>query len=268
MPRHKWIPFVFSSWLQTIVARYGFFGNYKCWADARKRSGGYDADIIVEKVKNALLQVKKGAAVYERDSVLFLKIQYSWPLLSAILWIASQNNNTLRLIDFGGSMGSSYYQNRFFLSHLSELTWSIVEQKAFVDCGKRHFADDHLKFFYSLQECLATGPYQAILFSSVIQYIDKPYELLSEVMDHDFEYILFDRTPFLIKGKDRITVQRVPPGIYDASYPAWFFNPEKFLGFMRAKYDLMADCESNDRANIRSVFKGFIFRRKKRESGD
>ena len=56
--------------------------------------------------------------VYERDSVLFDTIRYSWPLLSDLLRAASEDQNHLSVLDFGGSLGSSYYQNRVFLSHL------------------------------------------------------------------------------------------------------------------------------------------------------
>ena len=71
--------------------RYGFLGNYKTWQEAQADSKGYDDKKILEKVKNSLLKVKNGEVVYERDSVIFDKIQYSWPVLSSLLWIASQN---------------------------------------------------------------------------------------------------------------------------------------------------------------------------------
>ena len=36
--------------------KYGFFGNYANWSEARKLTTGYDSDLIVEKVKNAALK--------------------------------------------------------------------------------------------------------------------------------------------------------------------------------------------------------------------
>jgi len=236
-----------------------FGGNYKTWNEACKASGGYDSDVILNKVKDALLKVKNGEAVYERDSVLFDEVEYSWPLLAGLLWIASRNGNRLNLVDFGGSLGSSYYQNRKFLAHLPELKWNIVEQKKFVECGKRYFEDEHLKFYYNVDDCLKEQHADAILLSSVIQYLEKPYDLLREVIHKRFKYIIIDRTAFIDTGDDRITVQKVPPEIYQASYPAWFFNRQKFLDYFSGEYELIADFESNDRADIPSVFKGYIF---------
>lgn len=240
----------------------GFSGNYRTWDDACRASGSYDTEVILNKVKDALLTVKRGEAVYERDSVLFDKVEYSWPLLAGILWVTSRNGNRLNLIDFGGSLGSTYYQNIKFLTHLVDLKWSIVEQKKFVECGQSLFENERLKFYRNLNECVGERHPDTILFSSVIQYLEKPYELLADVIERGFTYIIFDRTSFLKKGDDRITVQKVPPDIYQASYPAWFFNRNKFLDFLREKYELMAEFDSFESFRLEDQIaqnKGFIF---------
>lgn len=239
--------------------KYGFFGNFQSWAEAVELSTGYDSDIIIKKVKNSLLKIKEGGAIYERDSVLFDKVQYSWPLLGSLLWIASQNGNRLNLIDFGGSLGSTYYQNKKFLTHL-ELKWGIVEQQKFVECGKQQFENETMKFYYTLNDCINEQNPDTILLSGVIQYLEKPYELLKEIIDKQFRYVILDRTPFIENGGDRITIQKVSPEIYEATYPAWFFNYKKFLNFFRKNYELISDFEFNDGANIAATYKGVIFR--------
>ena len=74
---------------------YGWTGNYKKWEDAEKKCSGYDSDIIINKVRDSLLKVKNGEAVFERDSVLFDKVQYSFPLLSALSQVALRSNSKL-----------------------------------------------------------------------------------------------------------------------------------------------------------------------------
>ncbi|MEK7116778.1 MAG: TIGR04325 family methyltransferase [Patescibacteria group bacterium] len=241
--------------------RYGFFGNYKAWHEARADSGGYDDEKILEKVKDSLLKVKNGQAAYERDSVLFDKIQYSWPVLSALLWIASQNNNELILIDFGGSLGSSYFQNMGFLKHLKKLKWNIVEQKNFVECGRKFFEDEHLKFFGDIEDCLKENNINVFLASSSFQYLEDPYAFMKKIVDLDFKYIVIDRTPYF-KEEDLITVQKVNPKIYDASYPAWIINESKFIKILEPKYDLIADWQSSFE---KIALRGFILRNKKNE---
>jgi putative methyltransferase (TIGR04325 family) len=145
------------------------------------------------------------------------------------------------------------------------LQWSIVEQEKFVACGRSLFEDDRLRFYRSLDECADDRAPDTILLSSVIQYLEKPYELLADVVARGFTCILFDRTAFLEHGDDRITVQKVPPEIYPASYPAWFFNREKFLRFFDDRYELMAEFDSFESFRLHDQTaqdKGFIFRRK------
>jgi putative methyltransferase (TIGR04325 family) len=262
-----WIPPVILELYGRIRGRQTPFRTCATWKEAKEASTGYDTDLILEKIRDSMSKVKNGEAVYERDSVLFDKIRYSWPLLAGILWVASQKANRLNLVDFGGSLGSTYYQNRRFLSHLIEMHWSIVEQRKFVECGKRDFENEHLKFYDDLDECFREQRPDAILFSSVIQYLENPYALLEKARSLGFEFIFFDRTPFLERGPDRITVQRVPPAIYEASYPAWFFDQGKFVEFFSRDYELIAEFEAlagtiwlgKDRATD----KGYIFRKRR-----
>lgn len=239
---------------------YGWSGNYKYWEDAKRHSTGYDSDLILNKVKDALLKVKNNEAASERDSINFDKIFYSFPVLSALLWIANQNKGELNLIDFGGSLGSSYFQNKKFLASLNKVNWNIVEQKHFVECGKQYFQDEHLQFFENIEACMKIHNTDTILLSSVLQYIEKPYQLLDYIFQQKFKYIIFDRTPFMINKKDRITIQKVHPKIYKATYPCWFFNEENFIRYFSKQYELITEFDSLDKANLRSVFKGYLFK--------
>lgn len=259
------IPPVLLTHYQNKKRRYGFFGNYASWDGAKKLTSGYDSDAIIEKVKNAALQVKSGEAVYERDSVVFNSIDHSWPLLASLLWIAGQNDNRLNLVDFGGALGTSYYQNVNFLKHLSRVSWNIVEQKKFVDYGKKLFADGNLHFYDSLDVCLQTEHSKTILLSSVLQYLESPYDLLRHVKH--FDYIIVDRMP-LFDGPDRIVVQKVPPKIYDASYPCWILNRKKLVDFITNElgFELVADFDAYagtiiHLGNAQGYFKGFLFKK-------
>jgi putative methyltransferase (TIGR04325 family) len=240
-----------------------FRGIYSTWDAALNDSKGYDSPLILDKVKGSLYKVKKGEAVCERDSVLFDKVQYSFPVLAGLLRIALANEGRLNVLDFGGSLGSSYFQYRGFLSGIKELSWSIVEQKKFVECGKEFFGDDELKFYSSLDECLQFERPQVILLSSVLQYLKEPYILIEELIKNKFQNIIIDRTPFKINGSDMITIQVVPKHIYEASYPSWIFNWDKFSSFFEVKYSLLTDFDAIDGSiksgRISADYKGCIF---------
>ena len=242
--------------------KYGWFGDYHTWGDAVIDTIGYDSDEIFQKVSKASLKVKTGEAVYERDSVIFDKIQYSWPLLSSLMYVSAKNSGRLNIIDFGGSLGSTYFQNQKFLMSLPMHSWNIIEQPKFVDYGKKYIQTENLHFFNSIDECLESFQVNAILLSSVLPYLEKPHEFLYKVINkYSFEYIIIDRTGFIKRNKDRITVQRVSPEIYNASYPCWFFNKEKMLRNFQVKYEKLIEWDALGSANIESNFKGMLFKR-------
>jgi putative methyltransferase (TIGR04325 family) len=239
----------------------GWYGNFSDWDAACRKCTGYDSGEILEKVKQSALMVKKGLVSYERDSVTFMKHEYNFPVLAAVMWVASQNHGKVNLIDFGGSLGSTYFQNRLFLDSLDSLKWCIVEQPDFVRAGKELFQDEKLRFLYTIDDCLKCTEIDMVLLSSVLPYIEKPYDLLGSLLNSRIRYLLIDKMP-LVSGPDRITIQRVNPKIYKASYPCWFFSRNKFLDFMKQHYDLISEYDNTDRSNIKSEFKGFIFRLK------
>jgi putative methyltransferase (TIGR04325 family) len=127
---------------------FGWTGNYASWNEAKKNSSGYEANNIVLKVQQAINKVKSGEMAYERDSVVFDKIVYSWPILSGLLWVANLNGGKLHVCDFGGSLGSTYFQNKNFLNSIQFMRWNIVEQKNFVDTGKKYFEDKTLQYYF------------------------------------------------------------------------------------------------------------------------
>jgi putative methyltransferase (TIGR04325 family) len=242
--------------------RYGWRGNYSSWKEAQSACSGYQAANILAKVKAATLKVKKGEVMYERDSMLFNKIEYSWPLLANLLWVAGLHGNYLSVIDFGGSLGSTYFQNRFYLNQLKKVTWSIVEQPGFVAAGRHEIAGEQLNFFETVDEALKEkGQHDVLLLSCVLPYIENPFDLLKNLAGKDIPYIIVENTYFNTKPANRLTVQKVPPVYYDASYPAWFLNYDDVIMTLHEKYDMVAEYTNDQFLYLKGekiMYKGFI----------
>lgn len=248
----------------------GWFGAYPSWEAARSQSGGYDDASIVEKIKKAVLMVKNGEAVAERDSVILDKIEIQEEILDYLQEISREHKGELHVLDLGGSLGTSYFQYRNLLNETHKLSWHVVEQKHYVGIGNAEIADDRLHFFETLEEA-NKPPANVLLLSSVLQYVEKPYELLKTCLELPVEYIIFDRTAFLSSKTERITVQIVPEFIYKASYPAWFLNEQKFMGYFTEKFELLTTFESEISPRqaldkkTNAYWKGFIFKRIKQK---
>lgn len=263
----RWLPPALIERLKPIL-RYGvyFSGRYDDWASASKSATGYDADLILDKVKQAALEVKAGKAAFERDSVSFKDVHHSFPVLAGLLRVAAGNEGRLSVLDFGGSLGSSYFQCKQFLSILSSLRWNIIEQEHFVRCGHELFESEQLRFYFTVGECMQSETPNVALLSSVLQYLPEPYMILSELMQRKISYLIIDRTPFSNQSNDAISVQHVAPSIYPASYPCWIFSKQGVIEHISSQYEIIAEFESGDSGaiigGIKFVFGGMILRRK------
>ncbi len=229
-----------------LGSKFGLTGNYASWNEAMKSCSGYDSSIILEKTLHALIKVKNNEAVYERDSVLFDTIQYSWPVLSGLLLAAASDNGKLDVLDFGGSLGSSYFQNRHFLSSVGTVRWNIIEQSDHVTAGRAHFENDDLKFYSGIADCLSETQPNVALLSSVLQYLEHPYVVLDQIQNISCDVVIIDRTPFWNGPEDRLCVQTVPPDIYPASYPSWIFSRKRFYDHFHHNWQVLAEFGNSD----------------------
>lgn len=236
-----------------------FEGDYSSWDEANAHCSGYDAGEILDKILAATLKVKCGEAVYERDSVVFDQIEYFWPVTSGLMWVAARNNGRLNVLDFGGSLGSSYFQNRKFLKALSHVSWNVVEQPHYVDAGQLHIQSEELRFFKTIEECLADNQPNVVMLSSVLQYLEDPGEIIKCLTAAKATCLIVDRTPFTILKQDKILVQKVPASIYSASYPMWVFSMEKYLRLLESDWHLITQWQNTEGSVISTAGLEFSF---------
>jgi len=237
-------------------------GNYESWEIAESFCKGYDSEIIINKCFDAIQKIKNGKAIYERDSVLFDKIEYSTGLLAGLFLAGHSNEGNISVLDFGGSLGTTYFQNKQFFSYFESCKWGIVEQQKFFELGKKHFQNEELMFFENIDHCFSEINPTVFLISSSLQYISNPIQLLQQINNSTIRYIIFDRIPF--SEKDTIlTIQTVPPVIYEASYPCWVFNYNWVITQLtnyKELYDFPSFCDSDQIINgdILVQWKGLV----------
>jgi putative methyltransferase (TIGR04325 family) len=173
------IPPIFGKIIRKVISRqeplgktFEFEETTFDWKKIVEITKGYEADNILEKCKNSLLKVKNGEYPYERNSVAFDALQIFFPLLSTLFYVALHYKSEINIIDFGGSLGSTYYQNRNILRQVKvRFIWNVVEQEHFVKCGKECFETDELKFMYDIVEATKTKDINVCLLSGVSQHL-------------------------------------------------------------------------------------------------
>jgi putative methyltransferase (TIGR04325 family) len=226
---------------------FSWKGNFNTWDDAKKSSKSYDNELIFDKIFKANHLVKHNENWFERDGSVFEKTYINPYLLSGILFSAI-NKSKLTILDFGGSLGSVYKQHFKFLKEIPRLSWNIVEQETIVLEGKEKYTDDYLKFQFNIIEYKNLNPKtDLIILSSVIQYIEKPFELLKNLIELKSDFIIVDLTVISNHiNKDFVAIQKINKTYYgtEISYPCWFFNKENFLNFFLNYYELLVDSKS------------------------
>ena len=166
------------------------------------------------------------------------------------------------MLDFGGSLGSSYFQNKYFLDALDHINWNILEQENFVQCGQRYIQDENLQFFHSAEQVIRTnGLPDILLFACTLPYLENPYLVLEELMKKEIPYLMIDNTYFNYEERDRICVQKVPPEIYGGSYPCWFLNYNRVKQKISERYSIISEHKNDSRIYLdgrKIQYKGFL----------
>ena len=245
---------------------------YANWESALKDSKGYDSDAILQQAITKTQLVISGKVAYERDGVVFEDNSYSYQLLALLLRAATENNNKLKVLDFGGSLGSTYYQCRSFLQGIDDLKWCVVEQSHFAESGNRYFANDILSFHNTITDSISLHQPSVALFSGVLQYLPEPYAILQEAIASKADYIMIDRNPFIVKGGTVLSLQKVPKSIVESSYPVWLFNESELKGLFFGKYSEITIFDALDGTigfgRLKANFKGIIYKNMKEKDND
>lgn len=261
----NWLPPAVTGILRRMGAGgTRFEEGFETWDDAASRCTGYGAANILAKVLSATLKVKGGQAAFERDSVLFEKADYAWPVLAGLIWAAARNGGRLNVLDFGGALGSSYFQGRTFWRALSDVRWNVVEQPHYVKVGQAQIQDERLRFYNTIADCLSDNKPNAVLLSSVLQYVADPEKVIDELKRIRPSAIVIDRTIINHSDVHRIYAQHVPATIYPASYPCRSLSEASLRTSMEPDYEMVADFQSLSFQALHSIdseFKGYIFQK-------
>lgn len=239
-----------------------FEGPFESWEAASAQCTGYEADDILSRVLEATLKVKHGEAAFERDSVLFDDIDYVWPVTAGLMWAAARSNGRLDVLDFGGSLGSSYFQHARLLSALADVRWNVVEQPHFARAGSAELQDERLRFHSSIGECLKASNPNVVLISGVLQYLADPEPVIAELRAVGAPVLIVDKTVVNTSARHSIYAQHVPPSIYRASYPCRSLSESGLIASFGPTYRLECSFDSADApplVQIGSQFKGFFF---------
>jgi putative methyltransferase (TIGR04325 family) len=246
---------------EQIGFKYGF-KDYDASVNFVKSLGfsGYQEQDFIEKLTSAARNVRDGESPYERDSVVFSSPQHSWPLVASLL-ISINGRNIISVLDYGGGLGTTYWQNRSFLvSKKVKISWTILEQEALVKIGRDEFINEELNFLYELDE-VKERP-DIVIFGSSLCYLPAPYDVMKKIFKLGPKFIVLDRTPFVLGRDDLFAVQFVPANIYRAALPIVSLSEENFKRIMETEYDLVGKWICDMQPDPNSTSMGSLWRKR------
>lgn len=242
--------------------RIRWSGNFNSWQEAERACRGYASPDVLSKVSLAVSAVLRGEATFERDGTLFDQAEPNQPLIEALRRAELVGGAPVIVVDFGGSLGSTYLQNRAYVQDI-DLRWTVIEQPHFVERGRELYQPSgDVKFARSADEI--HGVPSLLILSSVLQYMKDPEQTLVDLV-HRLKPlgIFIDRTPFIAGPRSRLTIQKVPASMVSSSYPCWFLSRDIIEIVLSSSYEKVTSFPALDECiDFESSFEGSFWIKK------
>ena len=218
------------------------------WDDARAGSNSYDTEFILQRVRDATERTRQSGntSSVERDGSILVDAEPPMPLVACLLRSTRVDADAITVIDFGGALGTTYRQCAKLLSVVRGLRWHVVEQPGFVKCGRAEYQTSTIQFFDTIDEAVLASRPDVFLFSSVLQYLDDPYQVLARAIELKPRAIIIDRTPVSDLVLDTYTIQYVPSESGSIRLPFRIFGKDKLVQQLRPGYDKIVEFAALD----------------------
>ena len=221
-----------------------------CYADWNAASRACN-DIPIESQRlayeRALLEVLEGRALYERDSLLKHEPVCCRPLLDVILSFYNQGIACPTVLDFGGGLGSVYFQHKRWFTADKPISWNVVERPEIAATGRRLVKDSRLSFFDSLDTAVQRPP-DIVVANCILPMVPEPETLLASFAALSPRWFFIGRMPVANRGgHNLISRQIVPRFIYDSESPFWFFDESACVRMLSSNFQIVnqsiSDCD-------------------------
>lgn len=248
----------------------GYHGSFSTWTEALRQAKPVDSatsDAFTERRRELCHRLRRREIAFVRDGVAFDEPQYPLSLLAFILRALLEHRGELNLVDFGGFLGTTYFQARDFIAAAASVRWTVVELPQVVEVAQKELQQEGpLQFLNSLSEALAARP-NVVLLSGVAQNLPDPFSAFREIRQAEASWVLFDRTVVIESPESRIAIQSVIRQGREVSWPVRLFSRSDLLREWTPDYELVAEFASYcDPAEIidglQIDYRGFALRRR------
>jgi putative methyltransferase (TIGR04325 family) len=217
-------------------------GVFDTFQEARGDATVFDGDIWLDK---CLARARASLASAQTSAALSPVNETRDYVLAVVAGFAAARDGVLRILDFGGGLGTSYIPLNQAINPDKVLDYVIVETEALCRAGQRLFADDkQVTFVSELPDRMQK--FDIVHCGSSFHYVDDWRGMLSRFAAFDPEYLVFADLP----AADNLTFV-TKQHFHGREIPVRFWNIGEF---MQAVEDL--GYKSEFKARYRSGFLG------------
>lgn len=141
----------------------------------------------------------------------------------------------LDVIDFGGGLGSNYFQNLKLIRALADAqtSWNVVERAPLARIGAEQFQTSQLSFHDDLGAVRLDHP--VLLFTGSLQYVADAFGLLETAVKLT-DIIALDRVLVWAEAEHGVFVQRLDTRRFGpVTLPTWCFAQSTLIDWFAAR---------------------------------
>ena len=199
------------------------FSLAKDWNSAKLKTAGYEGDATLESLTSRIESLKNLQGQPHDDRLVEIAKAFRDSVKQ------SNDSSPIRVLDIGGSFGEHFFHLQKLMPAHS-FDWTVLETEGHCSIIPEFLTS--IKGLRFISDPPASDQHFDIaLLSSVIQYVDAPYDLLTMALQIS-DSVIVNRLPLSPYAKDRVAIQR--PGLLGSkgSYPVHIFSETVFTKYL------------------------------------
>jgi putative methyltransferase (TIGR04325 family) len=207
-------------------------GVYHSFSEVPVVGAGFDGE---KWINSSLKKIVALRDEVEKNAPLSPTSNYREALLPLLAGLVYNECPGVKILDFGGGIGFTYYQTVYGLPQTGELEYHIVERESACQAGRQFFGTTNNNLFFHSQLPQAESAFDIVHSGSALQYIENWKQLISQLCALSRRYLLLVDIP-----AGNIPTFVAAQNYYGAKIPTNFFNITEFLSVVRScGYDLI-----------------------------
>lgn len=191
-------------------------GVYEKFSEVPIEGPGFSGGDWLENSSEKLAELRSLAAKSGSVSQL---TGYTESLLPVVAAMVQARSGNVRILDFGGGLGFSYYQVLQGLPSSAGLEFHINDIEAVCAAGEKMFSNEPQIVFHSSLADVKDKQFDIVHIGSSLQYIDQWQDQLAQLCKVDPEYVLMANIP-----AGDIETFATAQNYYSSKIACWFFN--------------------------------------------